>query len=138
MAGIMLFLQITQKTWQKFDFNYRLWEDGWKDRYYKSKFDVDKDDIEFRHNVVSSSLLSKFDVGWNISCSLILPNIFLLFIWFMYWKKPNLSIVKIVWGFFSDSKWTEKLYECGVFVNETTTTFVCYDRLWWKIEILMW
>ncbi|VDI83646.1 5'-3' exoribonuclease 2 [Mytilus galloprovincialis] len=29
----------------------KLWEDGWKDRYYKSKFDVDKDDIEFRHNV---------------------------------------------------------------------------------------
>ncbi|CAG5126627.1 unnamed protein product, partial [Candidula unifasciata] len=31
--------------------NVRLWEDGWKDRYYKSKFDVDADDIEFRHTV---------------------------------------------------------------------------------------
>ena len=29
----------------------KLWEDGWKDRYYKSKFDVDNNDIEFRHNV---------------------------------------------------------------------------------------
>ncbi|XP_012934776.1 5'-3' exoribonuclease 2 [Aplysia californica] len=29
----------------------RLWEDGWKDRYYKSKFDVDPDDLEFRYNV---------------------------------------------------------------------------------------
>ncbi|BFZ12305.1 hypothetical protein BsWGS_15345 [Bradybaena similaris] len=29
----------------------RLWEDGWKDRYYKSKFDVDVDDIEFRYTV---------------------------------------------------------------------------------------
>lgn len=35
-------------------FYYRLWEDGWKDRYYKSKFDVDSNDIEFRHNVVST------------------------------------------------------------------------------------
>ena len=32
---------------------YRLWEDGWKDRYYKNKFDVDSDDIAFRHTVVS-------------------------------------------------------------------------------------
>ncbi|KAL3873789.1 hypothetical protein ACJMK2_036874, partial [Sinanodonta woodiana] len=31
----------------------KLWEDGWKDRYYKSKFDVDSDDIEFRHTVAS-------------------------------------------------------------------------------------
>lgn len=29
----------------------KLWEDGWKDRYYKSKFDVDDDDIAFRHQV---------------------------------------------------------------------------------------
>lgn len=26
----------------------RLWEDGFKDRYYESKFDVPKDDIAFR------------------------------------------------------------------------------------------
>ncbi|GFR62384.1 5'-3' exoribonuclease 2 [Elysia marginata] len=31
--------------------NVRLWEDGWKDRYYQSKFDVNAGDIEFRHNV---------------------------------------------------------------------------------------
>ncbi|XP_052269365.1 5'-3' exoribonuclease 2-like isoform X3 [Dreissena polymorpha] len=31
----------------------KLWEDGWKDRYYKSKFDVEKDDIAFRHNVAN-------------------------------------------------------------------------------------
>ena len=29
----------------------RLWEDGWKDRYYKSKFDCDPSDQEFRYNV---------------------------------------------------------------------------------------
>nr|KAI8740342.1 5'-3' exoribonuclease 2 [Biomphalaria glabrata] len=29
----------------------RLWEDGWKDRYYKSKFNVDVNDQEFRYNV---------------------------------------------------------------------------------------
>lgn len=29
----------------------RLWEDGWKDRYYKVKFDVADDDIEFRQKV---------------------------------------------------------------------------------------
>ena len=27
----------------------RLWEDGFKSRYYESKFDVKSDDIEFRH-----------------------------------------------------------------------------------------
>jgi len=29
----------------------RLWEDGWKDRYYKVKFDVAEDDVEFRQKV---------------------------------------------------------------------------------------
>uniref|UniRef100_A0A6M2DFT6 5'-3' exoribonuclease n=1 Tax=Xenopsylla cheopis TaxID=163159 RepID=A0A6M2DFT6_XENCH len=29
----------------------RLWEDGFKDRYYESKFDVSSDDLEFRNNV---------------------------------------------------------------------------------------
>ncbi|KAK7507070.1 hypothetical protein BaRGS_00001921, partial [Batillaria attramentaria] len=31
----------------------RLWEDGWKDRYYSQKFDVDPKDIVFRHNVAN-------------------------------------------------------------------------------------
>ncbi len=29
----------------------RLWEDGWKQRYYKVKFDVSEDDIDFRRKV---------------------------------------------------------------------------------------
>ena len=29
----------------------RLWEDGFKDRYYESKFDVATENIEFRHRV---------------------------------------------------------------------------------------
>ncbi|CAD6184562.1 unnamed protein product [Caenorhabditis auriculariae] len=29
----------------------RLFESGWKDRYYKAKFDVSGDDVEFRHTV---------------------------------------------------------------------------------------
>ncbi|KHN71150.1 5'-3' exoribonuclease 2 -like protein [Toxocara canis] len=29
----------------------RLWEDGWKERYYKSKFEVDGNDIGFRRKV---------------------------------------------------------------------------------------
>ena len=29
----------------------RLWEDGFKDRYYESKFDVASSNIEFRHRV---------------------------------------------------------------------------------------
>lgn len=29
----------------------RLWEDGFKDRYYESKFDVNKNNIEFRIKV---------------------------------------------------------------------------------------
>lgn len=31
----------------------KLWEDGWKDRYYKNKFDVGAEDIAFRHNVAN-------------------------------------------------------------------------------------
>ncbi|XP_041353500.1 5'-3' exoribonuclease 2-like isoform X2 [Gigantopelta aegis] len=31
----------------------RLWEDGWKDRYYKSKFDVGEEDMDFRHTVAN-------------------------------------------------------------------------------------
>uniref|UniRef100_A0AAR2M6G2 5'-3' exoribonuclease n=1 Tax=Pygocentrus nattereri TaxID=42514 RepID=A0AAR2M6G2_PYGNA len=37
-----------------FGFVYRLWEDGWKQRYYKNKFDVDETDEEFRKKVVKS------------------------------------------------------------------------------------
>lgn len=33
---------------------HRLWEDGWKQRYYKTKFDVDATDDEFRKKVVKS------------------------------------------------------------------------------------
>ncbi|KAI4890028.1 hypothetical protein NFI96_015514 [Prochilodus magdalenae] len=34
--------------------NVRLWEEGWKQRYYKNKFDVDETDDEFRKKVVKS------------------------------------------------------------------------------------
>ncbi|XP_051951280.1 5'-3' exoribonuclease 2 [Xyrauchen texanus] len=34
--------------------NVRLWEEGWKQRYYKTKFDVDATDDEFRKKVVKS------------------------------------------------------------------------------------
>ncbi|XP_072542988.1 5'-3' exoribonuclease 2 [Salminus brasiliensis] len=34
--------------------NVRLWEAGWKQRYYKNKFDVDETDEEFRKKVVKS------------------------------------------------------------------------------------
>ncbi|XP_059211918.1 5'-3' exoribonuclease 2 isoform X2 [Centropristis striata] len=34
--------------------NVRLWEEGWKQRYYKTKFDVDVMDEEFRKKVVRS------------------------------------------------------------------------------------
>lgn len=33
---------------------FRLWEEGWKQRYYKSKFDVDVTDEDFRQKVVKS------------------------------------------------------------------------------------
>jgi len=51
----------------------RLWEDGWKDRYYKSKFDVEADDIAFRHNVVSfkSWLLIQRRKRYRNRCSLV-------------------------------------------------------------------
>merc|ERR1719430_428597 len=35
----------------------RLWEDGFKDRYYESKFDVGSDDIEFRYRVAAEYTL---------------------------------------------------------------------------------
>ncbi|XP_067845510.1 5'-3' exoribonuclease 2 isoform X2 [Heptranchias perlo] len=34
--------------------NIRLWEEGWKQRYYKKKFDVDASDEKFRRKVVES------------------------------------------------------------------------------------
>lgn len=34
--------------------NIRLWEEGWKQRYYKNKFDVDVSDLKFRWKVVRS------------------------------------------------------------------------------------
>ncbi|XP_043552473.1 5'-3' exoribonuclease 2 isoform X1 [Chiloscyllium plagiosum] len=34
--------------------NIRLWEEGWKQRYYKNKFDVDASDDKFRRKVVES------------------------------------------------------------------------------------
>ncbi|MEQ2216517.1 5'-3' exoribonuclease 2 [Xenoophorus captivus] len=34
--------------------NVRLWEEGWKQRYYKTKFDVDVSDEGFRKKVVQS------------------------------------------------------------------------------------
>ncbi|XP_069464167.1 5'-3' exoribonuclease 2 [Ambystoma mexicanum] len=36
------------------DDNIRLWEEGWKQRYYKNKFDVDSSDEKFRRKVVQS------------------------------------------------------------------------------------
>lgn len=38
----------------------RLWEDGFKDRYYESKFDVTSDNLEFRF-VCSLNVLVKLD-----------------------------------------------------------------------------
>jgi len=40
------------------DDNVRLWEDGWKDRYYTNKFDIDSSDVAFRQNVVRKLLIS--------------------------------------------------------------------------------
>ena len=31
-----------------------MWEDGWKQRYYKTKFDVDATDEDFKRKVVRS------------------------------------------------------------------------------------
>lgn len=38
----------------KIELLYRLWEPGWKQRYYKNKFDVDASDHKFRRKVVQS------------------------------------------------------------------------------------
>jgi len=35
----------------------KLWEDGWKDRYYQSKFGVSPNDISFRHRVANAYVL---------------------------------------------------------------------------------
>jgi 5'-3' exoribonuclease 2 len=34
--------------------NVRLWESGWKERYYKNKFSVDLDDEKFKKNIVAA------------------------------------------------------------------------------------
>uniref|UniRef100_A0A8C4X1D6 5'-3' exoribonuclease n=1 Tax=Eptatretus burgeri TaxID=7764 RepID=A0A8C4X1D6_EPTBU len=34
--------------------NVRLWEDGWKERYYRNKFDVSSGDSEFKYGVVQA------------------------------------------------------------------------------------
>ena len=39
----------------------RLWEDGFKDRYYESKFDVAAENIEFRHEVGRQYVIG---LGW--------------------------------------------------------------------------
>ena len=38
-------------------FTCRLWEDGWKDRYYSSKFGVEGADAEFRQTVVNVDIV---------------------------------------------------------------------------------
>jgi len=35
----------------------KLWEDGWKDRYYQSKFGISANDISFRHRVANAYVL---------------------------------------------------------------------------------
>ena len=40
--------------------NCRLWEDGWKERYYQSKFDVGPEDDDFRYTVVGESSFPLF------------------------------------------------------------------------------
>lgn len=47
----------------------RLWEDGFKDRYYESKFDVSADNLEFRYNF-NHIMCTKIEVEKqnNFSC----------------------------------------------------------------------
>ncbi|XP_046579788.1 5'-3' exoribonuclease 2-like [Haliotis rubra] len=44
-------LAVEEEEEEEPDDEVKLWEDGWKDRYYKSKFDTDANDIDFRHKV---------------------------------------------------------------------------------------
>ena len=47
---------------------FRLWESGWKERYYENKFDVNTDDTEFRDKVVRSiQRIGKGEPGLSLS-----------------------------------------------------------------------
>ena len=38
----------------------RLWEDGWKERYYQGKFEVSAHDSQFRHKVAAAYVEGTF------------------------------------------------------------------------------
>lgn len=66
-------------------FTDRLWEDGWKDRYYSSKFGVDGSDQEFRQTVV------------NLLCLLVLAlNICLKYYTLLCFLLQQLSVLNKV------------------------------------------
>lgn len=66
-------------------FTDRLWEDGWKDRYYSSKFEVDGSDQEFRQTVV------------NLLCLLVLAlNICLKYYTLLCFLSQQLSVLNKV------------------------------------------
>lgn len=56
----------------------RLWEEGWKQRYYKTKFDVDASDEDFRKKVVQSyveGLCWVLRYYYQVSGQLFIPSV---------------------------------------------------------------
>ena len=54
-------------------FTCRLWEDGWKDRYYSSKFGVEGADAEFRQTVVSVDIVI-LPIRFTYTVHVLVPN----------------------------------------------------------------
>lgn len=51
----------------------RLWEDGFKDRYYESKFDVAADNVEFRYGLLHFILLYVIKSDSNVILGIMSP-----------------------------------------------------------------
>ena len=71
----------------------RLYEDGWKERYFRTKFDVSADDTEFRRKVVASYVEG---LAWVLSYYYqgFYSLKYILFLYFIFQtRRPRLELV---------------------------------------------